>query len=54
MYKGEILLCIQEERLTNKKNFLVSKNQLIIVLILQKKSFKIDKVVFTTQEATDF
>jgi len=21
MYKGEILLCIQEERLTNKKNF---------------------------------
>ena len=21
MYKGEILLCLQEERLTNKKNF---------------------------------
>ena len=39
MYKGEILLCLQEERLTNKKNFLdILKNQLIIVLILQKKN----------------
>ena len=42
MYKGEILLCIQEERLTNKKNFLdILKNQLIIVLILQKNHLKL-------------
>ena len=32
----------------------ILKNQLIIVLILQKKSFKIDKVVFTTQKLPIF
>ena len=56
MYKGEILLCIQEERLTNKKNFFGYPKKSIDYCInfAKKKSFKIDKVVFTTQKLPIF
>jgi len=56
MYKGEILLCIQEERLTNKKNFFGYPKKSIEYCInfSKKKSLKINKAVFTTQKLPIF
>ncbi len=56
MHKGEILICLQEERLTNKKNFFGYPKKSIDYCInfAKKKSFKIDKAVFTTQKLPIF
>ena len=56
MVNGEIVLCTQEERFTNKKNFFGYPKKSIdyILKYLKKKNLKINKIAFSSEKNIPF
>ena len=56
MVNGEIILCNQEERFTNKKNFFGYPKKSIdyILKYLKKKNLKIDKIAYSSEKNKPF
>ena len=56
MVNGEIVLCTQEERFTNKKNFFGYPKKSIdyILKYLKNKNLKINKIAFSSEKNIPF
>ena len=56
MVDGEIIICTQEERFTNKKNFFGYPKKSIdyILEYLRKKKLKINKIAYSTEKNKPF